>query len=64
MDSAEKVRAFIEELEQLTQKHGMKIDACGCCESPWVIDLETGILANHVDYKENGTITYDLFDDE
>jgi hypothetical protein len=45
MKSSDNINAFLTELEQLTRKHKLKISACGCCESPWVLELpdkETG----------------------
>ena len=45
MTPLDNVDAFLIELEQLTRKHKLKISACGCCESPWVLELpdnETG----------------------
>lgn len=31
-----KVTAFLEELAELTNKHGIEIEGCGCCNSPWL----------------------------
>jgi hypothetical protein len=28
--------AFLQELSQLTIKHGIVIGGCGCCGSPWM----------------------------
>lgn len=35
----EKVKAFLEELTLLSRKHEIKIDACGCCSSPWLEEV-------------------------
>lgn len=44
-----KVDAFLKELTELTQKHGLKIGGCGDCGSPWVCDLkERG--SNQIDH--------------
>lgn len=56
---ADRVEAFMKELEQLTKKHGIAVDACGCCNSPWVEDLKTHeTLAEDLYYEADGTITY------
>jgi hypothetical protein len=33
------VTAFLADLSALTLKHGIKIDGCGCCGSPYLSDL-------------------------
>lgn len=38
-DDPEKVGAFLAELTILTRKHGIRIDGCGCCGSPFLADL-------------------------
>lgn len=44
-----KVDAFLKELTELTQKHGLKIGGCGDCGSPWVCDIkERG--SNQIDH--------------
>jgi len=32
----EQVKAFLIDLGELTAKHGIKIDGCGCCDSPYL----------------------------
>ena len=32
----DKLKAFLEELEQLTNKYGLIVGACGCCNSPYI----------------------------
>ena len=34
----EKHRAFLLGLRELTRKHGISIDGCGCCGSPYLVD--------------------------
>jgi len=34
-----RVRNFLREYYQLCRKYGLIVDACGCCESPWLSDL-------------------------
>ena len=36
--SRERVDAFLTELTELSKKHGIVIDGCGCCSSPYVRD--------------------------
>jgi hypothetical protein len=31
---------FLTEFEVLIRKHGLIIDGCGCCDSPWIRKLE------------------------
>jgi hypothetical protein len=33
---------FLDELAELTRKHGIAIGGCGCCGSPW-LDLHTDV---------------------
>lgn len=33
---------FLEELNTLTKKYGFEIGGCGCCGSPYLIDLNEG----------------------
>ena len=58
MTPLDNIEAFLTELEQLTRKHKLKISACGCCESPWVLELpekETGTkYAYRVDKNGEG----------
>lgn len=32
----DELKAFLKELEQLTNKYGLIVDACGCCNSPFI----------------------------
>lgn len=36
----EQQEQFLEELSELTRKHGIVIAGCGCCGSPSLSDLE------------------------
>ena len=40
MTISEKDQAFIAELERLTRKYRLAIRGCGCCSSPYIVDLE------------------------
>jgi hypothetical protein len=31
--------AFIADLDELTRKHGIAVSACGCCDSPWLVEV-------------------------
>lgn len=35
-------RVFLLELRALTMKHGIAIMGCGCCDSPYLIHVQTG----------------------
>ena len=37
-----KARAFVEELTELSRKHGIIICGCGCWGSPFLLDMEEG----------------------
>lgn len=40
------VEAFLDEYEALCSKHGLFVEGCGCCDSPY---LETvGDLSDHI----------------
>lgn len=36
-----KIEEFLNELTELTNKYGLYISACGCCNSPWIVDTDT-----------------------
>ena len=36
----ETVKTFVRELSELSRKHKIIIGACGCCYSPFLLDLE------------------------
>jgi len=35
----EKAKQFLKEYYKLCVKHGFIIDACGCCDSPWLTNV-------------------------
>ena len=35
----ERTDKFLEELTELTKRHGIEICGCGCCGSPWLDDM-------------------------
>lgn len=44
---------FLREYEALCEKHGIIIDSCGCCRSPWpaILDVDTDkTLADHMEH--------------
>jgi hypothetical protein len=51
MTPLDNIDAFLTELEQLTRKHKLKISACGCCESPWVLELEEKEMGKKYAYR-------------
>lgn len=44
---------FLEELSTLTKKYGFEIGGCGCCGSPYLIDLNEGnnIIGTYLCYN-------------
>ena len=43
---------FLKELTELTQKYGLEIGGCGCCGSPWVLEIESGVYAYDLYYNK------------
>lgn len=37
----EQKAAFLRDLTEITRKHGIAIDGCGCCGSPYLIEADT-----------------------
>ena len=37
----ERIENFLKELTELTQKHELAIGGCGCCGSPYIMDMRT-----------------------
>jgi hypothetical protein len=42
MENKERLQLFLDELTTLTNKYGIEIGGCGCCNSPYLIDLTNG----------------------
>lgn len=38
---------FLRELTELSHKHKVYIEGCGCCGSPWVSKFEDKDFSNH-----------------
>lgn len=38
-DIPNNISKFIEELTALTHKYNVKVDGCGCCDSPYVREI-------------------------
>jgi len=36
----EQIDLFLKDLAALTNKHGILIGGCGCCDSPWIEETE------------------------
>ena len=50
-------RAFILELRELTMKHGIVVNACGCCGSPWLEKVTVDVQAGYA-YGETTPLTW------
>ena len=42
----EKIYKFLKEYETLCKKYGFSIDACGCCDSPYILSNGDIIIEN------------------
>ena len=36
----EDAEAFLKEYKSLVEKYQIYIEACGCCDSPWLLDVD------------------------
>lgn len=43
-------QAFIDGLNELTARTGIKVEGCGCCGSPWLMD---GASAGHYEVSND-----------
>lgn len=59
MNKKEKVKKFIDELETLSRKHGITIDGCGCCDSPYLIFIDDN--NNNEQYGYSITNSKDIY---
>lgn len=52
--------AFLLELRELTRKHGIAIDGCGCCDSPflWKPDVIDDRAGYRIDDDGSGNLTW------
>lgn len=49
MNDKERVEAFLADILPVYMKHGLHIESCGCCNSPWVYEIKgDNILARGV----------------
>jgi len=53
MDKKERFRRFLEEYEQLCRKYGVIVDACGCCDSPWLRKVDSEEIEWHIDHLKS-----------
>lgn len=57
----EKVVEFLTELTRLTDKYGIEIGGCGCCGSPWIINVNNNRESfDNLDYDTNKGV-YSVF---
>lgn len=51
----DQIKLFLKELSELSRKHHIYIDGCGCCGSPYLVALEGYVFKDDYDigYYEN-----------
>jgi len=50
-DRKERVKAFLKEYYALCKKYNLCVDACGCCNSPWIYEpLNEERLVEHIEH--------------
>ena len=50
----ENINNFLKELEQLTNKYGLYIGGCGCCNSPYICKIGENVhIADNLYYDED-----------
>lgn len=53
-EEKERLDKFYDELTALTNKYNIKIEGCGCCGSPYLVDIETfQTLDEYVNYNKD-----------
>jgi hypothetical protein len=41
MTNKERLNAFLKDYAEICEKHGLIIDSCNCCNSPWAVELSS-----------------------
>jgi hypothetical protein len=44
--------AFLEDLEKLYRKYHIEIEACGCCNSPWLVPIDDDMIDTAIYHLE------------
>ena len=52
---------FLKELSELSKKHGLYIEGCGCCGSPIIVDDDSTLATNL--YYDSGEDKYKVMED-
>ncbi len=55
--------SFLRELTELTKKHKIVIGGCGCCGSPFILELEPANEGGHYELGGQGDRSTDSDDD-
>lgn len=62
MNEMKKVKEFLKELTELSEKYDIYIQGCGCCGSPWIFDERAHKEYDNLAYIDNG-YTVDCMED-
>jgi len=46
MNEKERLKKFLEEYTKICKKYGYCINACGCCNSPWIVSFDDCLTPN------------------
>jgi hypothetical protein len=50
----ERMREFLEELTHVSRAFGFRVGACGCCNSPWVLELKSEDAEGYYTVDDDG----------
>ena len=50
MVELEKVLSFLKEYKEFCQKYGLYVGACGCCNSPWIVEGNREEIVDHLEH--------------
>ena len=56
--ASDDIQVFLQELSQLSARHGITIAGCHCCGSPWLEQPEATVAAGYQCDKEGQHLEY------